>query len=97
MKHTKTPWYVSALGGDTQIFIFADEGNREIAKCVNEEYAKYISTCVNNIDRITKERDDLLEAAKYMIEKLENGSLSERNDALLDLEQAIQNAEASDD
>jgi hypothetical protein len=94
MKHTKIPWRFN------EEYSHIENSNREIVAEISftkPNDMKTIINAVNNIDRITKQRDNLLEAAKYMIEKLENGSLSERNDALLDLEQAIQSAEASDD
>lgn len=62
--HTPTPWNKQKFDDTKATTLYAEGGAASLGSIKSLKDAEFIVYAVNNIERITKERDALLEAAK---------------------------------
>ena len=102
MEHTPIPWKVRESGACVCSnskticqLVDIEDGPLKITPEV-EANAKRIIHCVNNFDDVTKQRDDLLEACKNIVDRMGVSLFNEDGETpdFHQLEQAITNAEA---
>lgn len=91
MKHTPTEKYY--INDCVFWKIICDEEGR-VAQCESGDLAQKIVYSLNNIERVERQRDDLLEAAKRALDEMYRmNDYKPPTRAMVELEVSIKNAE----